>query len=237
VSLPSRDWLAFKLDHAKAADSVRQPFDPGLVRDALERGGIRSVVAESRARDKEEYLMRPDLGRSLSDGSAEMLAREAEAFRRAPPDLLFVVCDGHSSAAVHGNAAPLILEFFRRAPWEPSMLPPCVLVVRGRVAAADCAAHVFGARLVVNLIGERPGLSSPDSLGAYITYGAYPGIPEGERNCISNIRHGGLPPEEAARKLAYLVESALARRITGTELKDDMPEGYLPFAEGRLFVE
>jgi ethanolamine ammonia-lyase small subunit len=237
VSLSTRDWLAFKLDHARAADAVRAPFDPERVREELARGGVPSVLLESRARDKDEYLTRPDLGRRLSDASLALLAGEAGRFRGAGSDLLFVVCDGHSARAVPETAAGLILRFFERAAWKPGDLPPCCIVTRGRVAAADEAAHAFKARLVVNLIGERPGLSSPNSLGAYITYGAYPGIQEGERNCISNIRPGGLSPEEAVRRLSYLVESALARRLTGTGLKDDMPEGYLPFAEGRLFID
>ncbi|MDR1035538.1 MAG: ethanolamine ammonia-lyase subunit EutC [Deltaproteobacteria bacterium] len=237
VSLVTRDLLAFRLDHAMAADAVRAPFDPLMVREALERGGVRSVLLESRARDKEEFLSRPDLGRRLTDASARLLEIEAKAFAGNPPDIMFVVCDGHSSSAAHATAAGVILKFLEGAPWVPGDLPPCCIVSRGRVAAADHAAHAFGARIVVNLIGERPGLSSPSSLGAYMTYGAYPGIPEGERNCISNIRPGGLSTDEAARRLSYLIQSALAKGLTGTGLKDDMPEGYLPFAEGSLFVE
>jgi ethanolamine ammonia-lyase small subunit len=239
VSLRTRDWLAFSLDCANAADAVRRPFDPEKVARELEAGGVRALMAESRARDKEEFLTRPDLGRSLSEASMALLGKEAarmEASGAGRPDVMFVVCDGHSSGAVHSTAASLVLEFFRTAPWDPGSLPPCVIVTRGRVAAADCAASAFKARVVVNLIGERPGLSSADSLGAYLTYGAFPGIHDGERNCISNIRQGGLPYREAAVRLAYLVESALAKGFTGTALKDDMPEGYLPFKEGDLLI-
>jgi ethanolamine ammonia-lyase small subunit len=237
VSLKAADMLAFRLDHAMAADAVRHPFDALKVKEDLERGGVPAVLLESRARDKEEYLTRPDLGRKLSEASLELLAREAKRFKGQPPDLMFVVCDGHSARAVHDSAAALILKFFEKAVWRPADLPPCCVVTRGRVAAADEAAWAFRARLVVNLIGERPGLSSPNSLGAYLTYGSFPGIQEGERNCISNIRDAGLPLDEAARRLSYLVESALARRLTGTGLKDDMPENYLPFSEGSLFIE
>jgi ethanolamine ammonia-lyase small subunit len=184
-----------------------------------------------------EFISRPDLGRSLSESSAGILEREAEAFAGSPPDLAFVVCDGHSSGAVHLTAAALVLNFLEKAPWITSEIPPCFLVVRGRVAAADQVALALEAKLVINLIGERPGLSSPDSLGVYMTYGAYPGIPESRRNCISNIRADGLGINEAARRLSHLVQSAMALGLTGTGLKDDMPEGYLPFAAGRRFVE
>jgi ethanolamine ammonia-lyase small subunit len=162
---------------------------------------------------------------------------EAKAFAGNPPDIMFVVCDGQTSSAAHATAVGVILKILERAPWVPGDLPSCWIVARGRVAAADRQAHAFGARSLVNPIGERPGLSSPSSFWAYMTYGAYPGIPEVERNCISNVSPGGLSTDEAARRLSYLVQSALAKGFTGTGLKDDMSVGYLPFAEGSLFAE
>jgi ethanolamine ammonia-lyase small subunit len=237
VSLKSSDWLAFKLDHAEAVDAVRSPFDPHKIRAELEKGGVPAVVVSSQARDKEEFLLRPDLGRRLSEEARVILSERARAFSGTAPDVMFVICDGHSSMAMHRTSADFILKFFEKARWDPKDLPPCCIAERGRVALADEAADIFKARLVINLIGERPGLRTPDSMGIYMTYGAFPGIQEGLRNCISNVRPGGLSPDDAVRRLSYLVESALSRNLTGTALKDDMPGNYLPFAEGRLFIE
>jgi ethanolamine ammonia-lyase small subunit len=237
VSLPVKDWLSFRLDHAKARDAVYSPFRPDEIALRLKDLGFESFQLESRARDKKEYLARPDLGRRLSEDSAGKLEKIAKELEGGPPDILVAICDGLSARAVHENSAEVASEFLKAAKDSGYSAAPIALVTRGRVAVADEIAGCFQAKVVVNLIGERPGLSSPNSMGAYITYGAYAGIMEECRNCISNIRPRGLSAKSAVKKLSYLVQRALALKITGTELKDDMPESYLPFAGGTLLVD
>jgi ethanolamine ammonia-lyase small subunit len=239
VSLPLREWLRFNLDHARAKDAVMLPFDPGLVRDGLAAAGIGSIPLESRARGKDEYLARPDLGRRLSPPSREALAGavagDPGSFRDA--DVLLSISDGLSALAIHTNAVPLATRFLGTLGARGLKAAPVAVVTRGRVAIADDINDLVRARLVVNLIGERPGLSSPDSMGAYVTYGARWGVLEESRNCISNIRPAGLSIDEALRKLCYIVQKALAMGLTGTGLKDDMPNNYLPFEVGAPFLE
>ena len=146
------------------------------------------------------------------------------------PDVSVVICDGLSARAVHENAVPFASRFLEEAAAAGLSAAPVALVKFGRVAVGDDVAALLNARLVVVLVGERPGLSSPDSLGVYMTYAPTPGLTDEARNCISNVRAAGLPVEEAVRKLCYLVENALARRLSGVALKDDVPPGYLPFA-------
>jgi ethanolamine ammonia-lyase small subunit len=231
VSLPLKDWLKFNLDHAKAKDAVMLPFDSFGIAGELEKYQIRPILLESQARDKDEYLKRPDLGRLLSNRSKEVLKSSVEsdpaAFKDA--DLLIVVCDGLSALAIHKNAVPFTVKFLDILSLNGLKAAPVMVVTHGRVAIADEANDYVKAKMVVNLVGERPGLSSPDSMGAYITYGAHKGIMEEARNCISNIRTAGLSIEEAVKKLSYIVQKALALKITGTALKDDMPGNYLPF--------
>jgi len=144
-----------------------------------------------------------------------------------------VICDGLSARAVHENAVPFASRFLEEAAAAGLSAAPVALVKFGRVAVGDDVAALLNARLVVVLVGERPGLSSPDSLGVYMTHAPAPGLTDEARNCISNVRAAGLPVEEAVRKLCYLVENALVRRLSGVDLKDDVPPGYLPFAETR----
>ena len=173
--------------------------------------------ARSRAPDRATYLRRPDLGRQLDP-------QDAEALRAMPPrsacDLAVVVGDGLSSLAVERQARPL-LQALRPLLPATLVLAPLVIATQARVALADEVGEIFGARLAVILIGERPGLSSPDSLGLYLTHAPRRGRHDAERNCISNVRPEGLAPARAAPKLAWLVREALRRGLTGVELKDE----------------
>jgi ethanolamine ammonia-lyase small subunit len=240
VSLPLKDWLSFKLDHARARDAVYAIFDPESIKTDLLQNGITSIILSSRAKDKKEYLVRPDLGRKLSDSSLSYLTnltKESEENKKEAPDVLVCICDGLSAQAVHAHSVKVAKKFLNIIKDSGYSQGPVVIVSGGRVAVADEVAEKFRAKVVINLIGERPGLSSPDSMSAYITYGAYAGIQEEARSCISNIRPKGLSLDDAVIKLCYFVENALALKITGTELKDDMPEKYLPFAERTLLVD
>jgi ethanolamine ammonia-lyase small subunit len=215
ASLPTEEVLRFGVAHALARDAVHQPLDVDRLESDLRAGGWDTVRAHSRARDRRMYLLRPDLGRALWPESADAL----RARRGSGLDLCLVVADGLSSAAAQRHAVPLLAALRRemRPRWTTG---PVVVAEQARVALGDEIGELLGARLTAILIGERPGLSSPDSLGVYLTYEPRVGRNDGERNCISNVRPEGLGYEEAARRLAWLAGEALRLRLTGVRLKD-----------------
>lgn len=214
-ALPTRAWLDLAAAHAMARDAVQLPLDEPALRARLAALRPDPLRVHSAAPDRATYLLRPDLGRRLSDASrAALQARGAAAC-----ELLLVVADGLSCAAVERQAPPLLERVLRGAPpgWR---IGPLVLARQARVALGDEIGAALGARLVAVLIGERPGLSSPDSLGVYLTHAPRPGRRDAERNCLSNIRPEGLPWDEAARRLLWLAGAALQRGLTGVALKD-----------------
>jgi len=215
-SLPTRELLAFAAAHAQARDAVHQALDLPALEAALRAEGWGTLQVSSRAVDRAEYLRRPDLGRRLDAASAQRL----EAQAGAPVDLLIVLGDGLSAQAVQAHALPL-LRALREALQGEFTLAPLLLASQARVALADEAGALLGARLALMLIGERPGLSSPDSLGAYLTHAPRLGCHDAQRNCISNIRPQGLAPALAALRLNWLLREALRRRLTGVGLKDE----------------
>jgi ethanolamine ammonia-lyase small subunit len=216
ASLPTREVLDLAYAHARARDAVHALLDaPGLCR-LLEADGFDTLEAHSAAADRAAYLLRPDLGRRLDPDSAASLRRAAGA----GCDLLPVVGDGLSALAVERHAAPLLRAL--RALLPPGRhMGPVVVARQARVALGDPVGEILRARLVLMLIGERPGLSSPDSLGIYLTYGPRPGRLDAERNCISNVRPDGLAYEAAARRALWLTEEALRRGSSGVALKDE----------------
>jgi ethanolamine ammonia-lyase small subunit len=218
ASLPTRALLDFTLDHARARDAVHAVFDaPRLVADLCALGLV-VTEANSRAVDRGDYLRRPDLGRRLDAGSAESLARSASE----PCQLALVIGDGLSAAAVHAHAAALVTHLLPLLAADDGVAIGHVVVASGvRVALGDEIGAILGARMVVTLIGERPGLSAPDSLGAYLTFAPKPGRTDAERNCVSNIHKAGLSYDEAAFKIAWLVREGLARGVSGVALKDE----------------
>lgn len=210
----TRAVLDFAMAHALARDAVTTP----LAWDVLEAElGTRCVRVASAAADRDVYLRRPDLGRRLTADSRERLAAACPN----APDLLLVIGDGLSSTGVAANAPALVAALLPHVRENGWALGPLVLAAQARVALGDEAAELAGARAVLVLIGERPGLSSPDSLGAYLTYAPRVGRSDAERNCVSNIRAGGLGPAEAAFRLAWLLRAAFVRRISGVQLKDE----------------
>jgi ethanolamine ammonia-lyase small subunit len=217
ASLPTQEVLNFALAHARARDAVHTPFDRDSVAGDIQALGFETLFVASNAPDRASYLRRPDWGRALSPASRTLLAERAGATY----DLAVVVADGLSATAVHIQTAPLLAAFkpyIARAGWR---VAPVVIASQARVALGDEIGALLGARAVVLLIGERPGLSSPDSLGLYLTYDPKPGRNDGERNCISNVREEGLSYDLAAFKLAWLVDEALKRQLTGVALKDE----------------
>jgi ethanolamine ammonia-lyase small subunit len=220
ASLPTAEWLRFGLAHARARDAVHQALDAQALVHELRRHGFEGLMVESAAPDRAGFLQRPDLGRRLSERSAALL-RGLQGAPERPMDLLFVVGDGLSATAAQCHALPLLCEVRPLLEQAGLAIGPVVLAHQCRVALGDEVGAALGARLVAVLLGERPGLSSPDSLGAYLTLAPGPGRRDAERNCISNIRPEGLAPAQAARRLAWLCQAALARGATGIALKDD----------------
>lgn len=218
ASVPTRALLDFTLDHARARDAVHAAFDaPGLIAD-LRALGLVVTEARSRAVDRGDYLRRPDLGRRLDAGSVEALTRAASA----PCQLAVVIGDGLSAAAVHSHAVALLTCLLPLLAEGDGVAIGQIVVASGaRVALGDEIGAILGARMALMLIGERPGLSAPDSLGAYLTFAPQPGRTDAERNCVSNIHHAGLSYDEAAFKIAWLVREGLARQTTGVALKDE----------------
>ncbi len=227
--LPTAPLLAFNLSHAQARDAVHQPLDAETLRAQLEGQGFATLGVASAAADRQHYLRRPDLGRRLSDESREALAQlranaEADA-AYIVPDVVFVVGDGLSAFAAAKQALPLLQAVRRRldddAATHSWRIGPVVVARQARVALGDEIGELLGAKLVAMLIGERPGLSSPDSLGVYLTWAPKVGCHDAQRNCISNVRPEGLPYEAAAHKLHYLLTQARRLQLTGVGLKDD----------------
>jgi ethanolamine ammonia-lyase small subunit len=218
-SLPTRAHLAFQLDHARARDAVHAALDPLAVAHALHQIGLDCLRVRSAAADRLRFLQRPDLGRRLDPPSRQLLEQRSAA--GTPVDAVFVVADGLSAAAIHRHAAPLLALLCSPLAAEGWSLAPVVLAEQARVALGDEIGALLLARLVVVLIGERPGLTSPDSLGAYLTWQPRTGRIDADRNCISNIRPEGLPYEQAATRLRYLMTEARRRRLSGVALKDE----------------
>jgi len=216
VSIPLKESLRFKMAHAHAKDAVYSTLDTMGLQASLHKLGLPVCCVHSRAENRDVYLQRPDLGRLLSTQSA----RQLQELALSPADVSLIVADGLSASAVNTYAPP-VLQFLVEAIHQTGYsLAPLVLVEQGRVAITDAIGGILRPRLAIMLIGERPGLSSFDSMGAYITYEPQPGLTDERRNCISNIRDQGLPPIMAVNKLMWLIESAFRLKLTGVALKD-----------------
>ncbi|MFJ4145006.1 ethanolamine ammonia-lyase subunit EutC [Pseudomonas sp. NPDC089734] len=220
TSLPTQAQLDFQFAHAQARDAVHLPFDHAGLSEQLTAKGRETLQVHSAAADRHSYLQRPDLGRRLNEESVSQL-QEYAAAHPGGVDLAVVVADGLSSLAVHRHTVPFLARMEEQATAEGWTLSPVVLVEQGRVAVADEVGELLGAKMVVILIGERPGLSSPDSLGLYFTYAPRVGLNDAHRNCISNVRLEGLSYAMAAHRLLYLMREACRRQVSGVNLKDE----------------
>ena len=219
VSLPTQAHLDFQLAHARARDAVHDSLDVDALTQALAPLGCATLALRSAAPDRAAYLRRPDLGRRLDESSRARLV--ALAATQAPPDLLFVIADGLCARAAQTNAAPVLAATLPALAADGLRVGPLVIALQGRVALGDEIGETLGAGLLVMLIGERPGLSSPDSLGAYLTYAPRRGRSDAERNCLSNIRGAGMSAQEAAGRLIHLIRAARRLRFSGVALKDE----------------
>ena len=215
-SLPTAALLDFELARARARDAVHASFDVELIERGVESLGWRTVRVRSAACDRAEYLRRPDLGRRLHTTLQDLPP--------PPPDLIFAIADGLSARAAQSHAIPLLSALQPRLiEWR---VGPIFIAEQARVALADELGEICRAKIAVILIGERPGLSAPDSLGAYLTYEPRVGRSDAERNCLSNIRPEGLTYELAAYRLLHLLEGARRLGLSGIGLKDE--SGSLP---------
>jgi ethanolamine ammonia-lyase small subunit len=216
-SLPTHAWLDFKSAHAAARDAVHCAFDAEQLATEIGTLGARVVIVNSAAPERCTFLLRPDLGRRLDDRSRYALQ---ELPGRTEHDLAIVVSDGLSALAVHRQSRPVLEALLPKLKRDGWRVAPIVVARFGRVALEDEVGQLLGAQLALILIGERPGLGSPDSLGAYLVYAPRPGNTDANRNCISNIRPEGLPIEAAAGTIHYLLNEARRRRLSGVQLKD-----------------
>jgi len=215
-ALTTRANLDFQLAHAEARDAVEERLDVDSLYDDLSSRGLTAVRVRSAAHDRRSFLLRPDLGRKLDDESRERLKDSPGDY-----DLAFIIAEGLSARAIARHAIPvleIVLQSLDRRSWN---LAPIILAEQGRVALGDDIGEILGAKLAAVFIGERPGLSSPDSMGVYLTYAPRVGRTDAERNCLSNIRPQGLSYADAARKLLYLCHEARRRKLTGVDLKDE----------------
>lgn len=224
AGLPTHELLRFGLAHAQARDAVHIPLDVSTLEAQLKALGCVTHTVRSAAGDRATYLLRPDLGRRLHPDEAQRLPYLAPA---GGIDLLVVIGDGLSSQAIAHQAVPVVEAIRRQAPADWT-LGPVIIATQARVALGDEVGALLGARLVAMLIGERPGLSSPDSLGIYLTWAPQPGRHDGQRNCISNVRPEGLSHEAAAARLWWLCQEARRLQLTGVSLKDRSDAVALP---------
>jgi len=218
-SIPAKESLAFKLAHAHARDAVYAMLDVDLITTQLYELNLPVITLQSKVHDRIQYLQRPDLGRRLNDQAATQLKNEITG-----KDLVICIADGLSAVAIHQNIKPVIDLLIPTLLDLKYTLGPVCLINQGRVAVADDVGENLLASYSIIFIGERPGLSAADSMSAYLTYHPRQGLTDDARNCISNIRPGGLSPELAVRKIVYLIEESFRRKLSGVSLKDN--EGF-----------
>jgi ethanolamine ammonia-lyase small subunit len=221
ASLTTKALLDFTLDHARARDAVHASFDTAGLVASLGALGCASIAVASRAGNRQDYLKRPDLGRRLDQPSVALL----NGRNNSPCDVAIVIGDGLSPTAVHAHALQLLRRLVPGLAVDGITVGSVVVASRARVAIGDEIGALLKARMVVMLIGERPGLSAPDSLGAYLTFAPEIGRTDAERNCVSNIHREGLTYDEAAHKIGWLLREGLRRSVTGVALKDESGEG------------
>lgn len=224
ISLPTKASLEFAHAHALARDAVNIPLDFENLEHRLNRQGFQCLLLQTRAENQRMYLQRPDLGRLLSESALESLQNTPQI----NTDAVVVVADGLSSKAIEHHVDPFLSLLLPELQEKGFSLPPVCLVKHGRVAIGDAIAEHYAARLCIVLIGERPGLSFPDSMGIYFTYEAQSGIStDADRNCISNIHQNGLGYGQALKKLLYLIDESEKLKLSGINLKDETTDAEL----------
>lgn len=221
-SLPTAEWLAFRLAHARARDAVWHELDLPVVEWAASQAGLASVEVRSAASTQEAFLRRPDFGRSLAVGEAERLKSYIPSTgAESCLDVALIASGGLSAAAVETQLGPLLAALLPLLRANALTISPLIIVRWGRVALSDAIGAAMQARCALMLIGERPGLATPASMGAYLTYRPRSGLTDADRNCVSNIHGQGLSPELAAQRLEWLITASLRLSLSGVRLKDE----------------
>lgn len=231
-SLPTGALLDFKVAHAAARDAVHAPFNAQALAERIRGLDVACEILNSAAEDRREYLLRPDLGRRLSEEARDQLVTAAAAHPR--PDIAIICSDGLSALAAERQVIPVLSFLIPALRSGGFLIEPLIVAPLARVKLQDEIGVALGARLSLMLLGERPGLGTPDSLGAYFTWKPGPDRTDADRNCLSNIRPGGLDPADAALKLNRLMRRALSQRQSGVLLKDLEERPALGQAEGLL---
>jgi ethanolamine ammonia-lyase small subunit len=231
-SLPTAEVLDFRASHAAARDAVWCDFQAGAVAAALKPIVGSAILLATQARDKREFLLNPNHGRELDVASRAQLEQLSADKQR--PDLALIVADGLSARAVHDHAAPLMKLLWRGFQARGWRVAPVAVVRFGRVALQDEIGELLGARLALTILGERPGLRVPDSLGAYLVHSPRRGNTDANRNCISNIRPAGLPLADAAETILHLLSEADRSQVSGVALKDLRPTGNIMNTTAKL---
>jgi len=216
ASIPIKQSLAFNLAHAHARDAVYSELDLDKLTDELTQFELSVLQLHGKAAYREQYLQRPDLGRQLDDDAVTQLSDYATNC-----DIVIAIADGLSATAVNHHSISLLKVLIPQLLAAGLKLSPICLVKQGRVAVADDIGMHLKAKLSLILIGERPGLSAADSMGAYLTFNPRPGLTDESRNCISNIRPHGLSFKQASKKIFYLVQESIKRKLSGVALKDN----------------
>lgn len=219
-SLTTTEMLAFRADHSLAKDAIWANLEAKVLQAQLNELGLTSILLDSEARDRKQFIQRPDLGRKLSQSSADYLKRST-----SKSEISISIADGLSAMAILQHTGPFLEALLPLL--TAYRIAPISIIRQGRVAISDEIGELLGCRLSIILIGERPGLSSPNSMGVYLTYSPKSGNTDEKRNCISNIRAEGLPYEYAAQKLHFLISESLRRKLSGVQLKDTFDDQQL----------
>ena len=219
-SQTTKDLLAFQLAHARAQDAVNTPVNWHQLESSIQSLSLPSIHLHSQASDRACYLQRPDLGRRLNDDSRQSLQSWKQAYDQ-PVELCVVVADGLSATAIEAQATSMLRQLIDDLLQSGFETPLVCLADQARVAIGDEIAEILDAEFVLVLIGERPGLSSPNSLGIYFSYQAKTGFTDAKRNCLSNIRPEGLSFAEASQRLIWLMKEAKRLKLSGVTLKDE----------------
>jgi ethanolamine ammonia-lyase small subunit len=220
-SLPTNKVLEFRMAHALAKDAISTELDVLNIVEDAKNLSLKSILVQSQISNGIDYLKNPNLGRLLNEISIKKL----KDLPRQKTTLSIIIADGLSAEAVNLHAIKLLEHLIPILKFKT--ISPIIIVKYGRVAISDEIGEILNSSIALILIGERPGLSSPTSMGAYITYNPKKGNTDEKRNCVSNIQCEGLSNEFAAMKLAYLIDEMLIKKLSGVDLKDDFSDKYI----------
>jgi ethanolamine ammonia-lyase small subunit len=223
-SIPTIELLKFQADHAQARDAVYSELDIVNLNNSITQSfDLKVINLKSEVNNRSQYLQRPDLGRTLSEASREELMN----INSSESDICFVITDGLSAEAINQNALPILENLILKLTAINWKMAPICIIEQGRVAVADEIGFLLKSEIVVILIGERPGLTSPNSMGAYITFRPHVGMTDESRNCVSNIRPEGMDFQMATEKILYLLIEMKSKRLSGVGLKDEFSKNII----------